>query len=818
MNKTSERINNVVCTALTLLILLPVCGVKGADNKPTLLELARSKFETRTEENGKIRRLYDAEIKLLQKVDNGELADYSDTSVKINDPNNDPNNAKEWDKKTRSIRAKILAWLCTDKEASAMITHKGVWIKGARIDEYFNLSFATIPFPLYFENCAFEGGINLQYADIRGLFLIGTHTGPINADGINIRGNLCFRNGFKAKGEVRMIGATIVGNLDCDNGQFINKGEIALLANSMNIEGSVFLRYGFMAKGEVHLVGTRIGRNLECDNGQFINKGEIALLANSMNIEGSVFLRKDFISKGEVNLVASSIGGNLDCEKGNFINSNKRVSLRADSIDVKGNIYLRNDFQAKGAVNFISAKVGNDIDCQNGLFINEGEKSLNFSGANIVGNVWLNRGFKANGEVFLVATKIGNDLDCLNGQFINKNKKAKALNCGRASIGGDVYLNGGFQAEGEVNLIGAMISGSLNCINCRFANEERIALDAGTAKIEGSVYLGPDFKAEGLVSLVSTNINGNLSSTKSQFINLPGFALQADSISVNGNVILRNKFQAIGKVSFFGGKISKYFCWMDVNSPNDVTLDLRSAKIGTLYDDAKSWPNSSKLLLHGLVYEEIDENSPRDPNSRIKWLRRQPDFRPQPYEQLATVLRKSGQDSDAKDILIAKNEHKAQLSQLAWLEKIWYHYLGPIIGYGYRPQKAIWKIAIIIVFGWFIFGFGYFRGLITPDSESAYVEKGSGIDFPGDKSRQLSKVYPKFNYFMYSIDVFVPLIDLHQAKYWLPNAISGHELFNINGFKLHTGGLLRIYLWIHLIMGWTLTTMLVVGLTGLIRT
>ena len=66
---------------------------------------------------------------------------------------------------------------------------------------------------------------------------------------------------------------------------------------------------------------------------------------------------------------------------------------------------------------------------------------------------------------------------------------------------------------------------------------------------------------------------------------------------------------------------------------------------------------------------------------------------------------------------------------------------------------------------------------------------------------------------MYSVDTFVPLIDLHQSKYWLPNAKRGNKLLG-----LHIGGLLRLYLWIHIVMGWALTTLLVVGLTGLVRT
>ncbi len=59
---------------------------------------------------------------------------------------------------------------------------------------------------------------------------------------------------------------------------------------------------------------------------------------------------------------------------------------------------------------------------------------------------------------------------------------------------------------------------------------------------------------------------------------------------------------------------------------------------------------------------------------------------------------------------------------------------------------------------------------------------------------------PAFNNIVYSLDSFVPLIDFHQAKYRLPVGLP-----------------LRVYLWAHIAFGWILTTLLVVGLTGLVQ-
>ena len=555
MNRISERVNIAACLGLALIILLPIGRAEGAsENASKLLDLARKKFGTLTE----------AEVKLFRKVVNGEIADCSDESEK----NNDPNGAEKWGYE-RVIRANQIWWLCTDPQASSMVTYWGIAVQGARIDGVLNLRLATISFPLSFWRCAFPRGINLGYVEISALDLSGTHTGPIYGDGVNIEGNVFLRNGFKAEGEVNLLCATI-------------------------------------------------GRNLECDGSQFINKGARALNADGLKVEGDVFLRNDFKAEGEVRLVGATIGGVLDCEKGMFIKPT-------------------------------------------------------------------------------------------------------------------------------------------------------------------------------------------------------GYALLADDLNIKGSAYLHNGFQADGVVSLGGATIDRSFAWTDVNSPEKATLDLRSATVGTLWDDQDSWPDEGRLLLHGLVYKEIDDDAPRDAESRIDWLRRQPGFRPQPYEQLAAVLRKSGQDDDAKKILIAKNEDRARLTKLTWSEKWWYRVLGPMIGYGYRPLNALWGVVAFVALGWILFGIGYWGGLVTPQNESAYVER-SVSTVGGTEVRELSDVYPRFNFLVYSFDVFVPLIDLHQAKYWLPNASRGPALLSIKGFALHTGGLLRLYLWVHITMGWAITMLLVAGLTGLIRT
>lgn len=677
-----------------------------SESASELLELARKKFCN----------LNEAEEKLFHSIADGEVADYSAEKEK----DNDPVYADKWGRE-RVLDADRIAWLCTDKLALELVTHRGVQIKGAYIKGNLDLSYSNISFPLVFENSAVPGGINLRHAEIFHLDIKGTHTGQLNAYGLRVAHDLYLRNGFKTEAEVRLSGAIIGGTLDCDKGQFLNADGIAIRADRMKVEGGVYLRKDFTARGEVCMRGSTIGEALHCDKGQFIKAKGVALRADRLKVEGDVFLRKGFKAKGEVRMTDATIGGVLDCS---------------------------------------------------------------------------------------------------GGQFINKRKRKKALNADSLNVGGNVFLRNGFKAEGEVSLHGATIGEELHCDRGKFVNADGVALRGDRLKVGGGVFLHNHFKADGEVNLFAATIGGNLDCSGGQFINPNGIALMANSLYVKQNAIFRCiYFKVEGEVSLVNAKINGFFYWMCLFSTEDVRVDLRSANIGTLRDEEKSWPEKDELLLHGLLYDEIHNTAPRDAKRRIVWLRRQSGFWPQPYEQLAAVLSKGGQDEDARKVLITKNEDKAELAELTTRsEKIWYNVLGPMIGYGYRPLNALWGMLVFVVLGWILFGIGYWGRLITPPSESAYVERSIKTVDSKTKSRELSDVYPKFNFLVYSVDTFVPLIDLHQSKYWHPNANRGYELLSIKGFSLHTGGLLRLYLWIHIVMGWLLSTLLVVGVTGLVRT
>ena len=176
------------------------------------------------------------------------------------------------------MRADRLMWLCTDGKAAALVTQRGIRISGATIEEAVDLEWTTIGFPIEVSKCVFKGPIIFRNSTMIALGLPGTEIQGLNGDGMSVKKNVSLQNGFRAHEQVRLAGAKIDGDLDCDGGQFTNgKGPApatfdapALDANSAKIQGSVFLRKGFKALGRVDLAAATIGGDLACNGGQFL--------------------------------------------------------------------------------------------------------------------------------------------------------------------------------------------------------------------------------------------------------------------------------------------------------------------------------------------------------------------------------------------------------------------------------------------------------------------------------------------------------------------------------------------------------------------
>ena len=168
-------------------------------------------------------------------------------------------------------------------------------------------------------------------------------------------------------------------------------------------------------------------------------------------------------------------------------------------------------------------------------------------------------------------------------------------------------------------------------------------------------------------------------------------------------------------------------------------------------------------------------------------------------------------------MLVARAERIGELASPFSPQGLWYRYLGRLIGYGYEPFRAIKIGVVIIAVGALVFAIGAHRNLMA---ETKLAE--SVLPREGEMGR-VSPSYPRFNPLVYSLEVFIPFVNLNQVCYWIPGEKPSSQfksrncLMHIGPFSLKWSAALNGYLWFQTLAGWTLCTLLAAAVTGIVE-
>lgn len=763
-----------------------------------------------------------AELKLLEVAPKGEFA-VCGRSDDAADPANYPRNADNWGK-DRQIRSGLIRWICRDPTASDLVDPKGIQIIGARLVGVLDLSELHVPFRLALLHCRATEEMILRGIEIPLLAFDGSWVHAIKADGADVKGGVTLRNGFRAEQQVRLHRARIGVDLDCGGGTFINpprKGVLgsgsALAADGATFGGGVFLNNGFHAEGEVRLSRAHVRGDLECSGAMFHNGfsptevgSGTALNGDGIDVTGSVFLRGVRV-EGEVRLPRVKVGGDIDFIAAKIANpfrwgpAGSPAALTMEGAVVGGNVVFNGQFHAQGFVNLQGVQIAGRLICNSATFENSpppgasvSMPALDASLSNIVSGAFLGGQFRADGEVRLQAARIGTVLECDGGKFYNPpranvNASGYALTADGLRVNGRVAMGRGFRADGEVFIIGAQIGGDLDCGGGEFNNPPVVnttiggrALSAHRITVEGNAFIRSGFSSSGEVSFQGASIQGNLEGTSAKFLG----ELNLASITVKGAIMLSS-----------------------IVEPKRLALTLTNASVGALADEAASWPQVGGLLLDGFVYERFSGPAPKDCKSRLNWLARQRPFLPQPYRQVAKVLKEEGETAGAVEILYEMERHIRARDDRWWRARLADPVLRWTVGYGYYPARAFWWLAGLVLLGFALYAVGYRIGSITPTDKDAYAT------FKND--RQLPAHYERFHGFVYSVENSLPFVKLGQVDRWQPDPQPQSRAWQIPILRLRLcvpfAALLRWYQWLQIFFGWILGTLFLGAVTGIIR-
>jgi hypothetical protein len=252
--------------------------------------------------------------------------------------------------------------------------------------------------------------LDLRRANLRTLELEGSYTRGLSADGLNVERDVLLRSGFKSEGEVWLRAATIGGNLECDDSQFLNRDGWALLAEGTKIGSSVLLRNGFRAEGAISFLNSTIIGSFECSGGSLLNEKGVTLNLRNATVGGDLFFNSGFTSSGEVLLNGATIKGIADFSGGIFTSKEgDRWAINADSVVVEKYIDFGQGFQSDGVVWLRAAQIAGILEVWGANFSAPDRVALNLTYAKI-GTLHIYQGTKINGRIALEAATIDTSL------------------------------------------------------------------------------------------------------------------------------------------------------------------------------------------------------------------------------------------------------------------------------------------------------------------------------------------------------------------------------------------------------------------------
>lgn len=397
----------------------------------------------------------------------------------------------------------------------------------------------------------------------------------------------------------------------------------------------------------------------------------------------------------------------------------------------------------------------------------------------------------------------------LDGSLCQNGIEADGLICH-----GFLHLRKGFNLNGEAFFVGAIIEGNFDCEESTFKafdNEQKTLICDGI-NVYGDVLL-KNSNIEGEARFLVATIGHNFICVGVTFsvLNEGDNALSIDGIKVCGNMFLRENCKIL----------SGY-------------IDFTNAIVGSLGDDKQFWEQETlqQAYLDGFKYGHIHGDT--SASFRLEnMLAKMTEFKPQPYKQLAKVLRDMGHDRDADEVMIVLRDKQLEKSNESSVYKFLRKFYKWTSGYGYRPMRTL-KIMFWV---WLGCGFFYWGAanvaIFAPTNPLIFQKKDYNctIDTTGTSWGALLKdynasnnwyeaspaEYTTFQPFWYSLDIILPVVDLKMENDWgivIPSPEGNWT--DMIPFTT-TNHFIRFLTWVESLAGWGLSLMLVAILSGLAK-
>ncbi|MFE5374603.1 oxidoreductase [Streptomyces mirabilis] len=369
--------------------------------------------------------------------------------------------------------------------------------------------------------------------------------------------------------------------------------------------------------------------------------------------------------------------------------------------------------------------------------------------------------------VRLTDAHIGTDL-LLNQAVVYRDRRGRSLTGDGMTVGQDLQAEM-LESHGELSLRGATVGVSLSLRGSKLNNPySRLALNAPQLTVNRTLYMTPAGLGNPLLTIGTTPARGTL---VQRFECQGGIRLDdgrfGDALDFERARFTFDDDQELSllrvqtpELRFLGER------------PERGKVVLSGARIANLVDRADSWPGPGNLHMGGFSYENLVPQGGFPLTRRLEWVAAATaEYSPEPYERLATVLRDSGEDEDAREVLLAKQRRRRETLPLA--AKLWGYAQDWTVAYGYRPGRAALWMAVL----WAASSIAFSHATHTPANGG----------------------HPPWNAALFALDLLLPVIDLGQVGVW------------------QLSGAWQWLAAVVILLGWILATTVAAGATRLLR-
>lgn len=754
--------------------------------------------------------LSDLELQLLQGVATGHTLAPHHAAI------GDVSKGDAWGA-DRTVRASLLRWLCFDRMAVEQIGPSGICAIGVKVAGELGLSLAVVRFPITLRSCFFSEGIDISGGSLHSVDFAGSVCKWVNGGFVHVDRSISLGPGFQSADGVLLVGAQIGDNFIASGARLSGRSKPALVLDGARVGGRVMLDNGFRSDGPVTAVAATVGGDFVCLGGRFFNRGGFALALDEARIRGRVLLNDGFRALGVVRLRGATIGRDVFCRRAVLMNPGGDA-LDADSLECQRDVIL-NRALAIGPVSLCGAQIKGDLRLSGASFFGNREPEPARDGSHIVhpatnfalaaqaihvGGVGsLDHCRISGGAVSLTESVFKKSLSLVGSKFVGRDGLALAAD--GIQVGGSLRLDE-VSTDGQVLLQGAKISGDLSSGGAEFLGSGADGIFwAQGVHVGRAALFDKGFKASGSLRLTWAEIGGDLTfdHAELQWIEAIHCHVGGD-LEVADVVFVGERKSGLTMPS---GSIRGKLQWQRVTCADHTVLDLAFTQVGRLLDEAGSWPTPGNLRLQGFTYSGI-AGGPRDAKTRLEWLGRLPvpPFFGQPYTQLARVMTDEGDALGARQVRISRERAYHKHALRGFWARMRHRFLGLTVGYGYRPFRALLWAAGVVVLGTALFGWAFNHNVMTPAHSAGPVSTPPRIGTPPAALRT------PVTAFFYSLDTFVPILDLYQKSNWQPDLGSRAELLCVRAGVVVLG-----WVFVEKILGWVLTTLFVAAISGVVR-